>query len=96
MRLDIYEEESAGLPRPRKPEVQRLTKSNSKRAELIERTLLFLGKNQQGKPFNPKVFAIKVSFLKENDLEYMLSVAKAWTKNGPACWWKIFNESKPR
>ena len=95
MRLDIYEEELSGLPAPRKLEVKKETKANSKRAELIERTLQFLGP-YKGKPRNPKVFAIKVSFLKEDDLEYMLSVAKAWTKNGPALYFKLLKQATPK
>ena len=95
MRLDLESEESAGLPRPRQREERKESKANSKRAFLIEDTLKFLGP-YKGKPRNPKVFAIRVSWLKDEDLEYMLSVSRAWTKNPVACWWTIFNSYKPK
>lgn len=92
---DLSYEEEAGFPRPRKIEVKKESKAGSKRAELIERTLQFLGP-YKGKPRNPKVFAMRVSFLSVDDLEYMLSTSKAWVKNPQACWWTIFNKSKPK
>lgn len=90
MILDIYEEENAGFPRPRKQEVRKESKANSKRAELLSRCLLFLNYKQT------KVFAIRTSHLSEDDLEYMLSASKAWTKNGPALFWKMLKESTPK
>lgn len=92
MRLDIYEEEQSGFPAPRKPEPKILTKANSKRAELLSRILIFLNYKQ------PKVFAIRTAHLSCDDLEYMLSVAKNWNKNGleasQRLFWKILRESQ--
>ena len=90
MILDLESEESAGLPRPRKREERKESKANSKRAELLSRCLLFLNYKQ------PKVFAIRTSHLSEDDLEYMLSASKAWTKNGPALFWKMLKDSIPK
>ena len=90
MRLDIYEEESAGLPAPRRREERKETKANSKRAELLSRCLLFLNYKQT------KVFAIRCSHLKEEDLDYMLSASKAWLKNPQACFWKMLKDSQPK
>ena len=89
-------EEEFEEPTPRKRIEVKESHANSKRAELIERTLMFLGKNKQGKPFNPKVFAIRTSFLSTEDLEYMLSSAKQFKPNPRACWWKILKESTPK
>ena len=88
MRLDIYEEESAGLPAPRKREERKETKANSKRAELLSRCLLFLNYKQA------KVLAIRTSHLSEDDLEYMLSSAKQFKPNPQACFWKILRDSQ--
>ena len=86
-----YEEEQELIYlQPRKRIEVKETKANSKRAELLSRCLLFLNYKQ------PKVFAIRTSHLSEDDLEYMLSVSKAWTKNGPALFWKMLKESIPK
>ena len=90
MILDIYEEESAGLPRPRPKETRKESNANSKRAELLSRCLLFLNYKQ------PKVFAIRTAFLSEDDLEYMLSSAKQFKPNPQACFWKILKEATPK
>ena len=84
-----YEDE-AGLPRPRPKEVKLESKANSRRAELLGRCLLFLNYKQ------PKVFAIRCSHLKEEDLDYMLSASKAWLKNPQACFWKMLKDSTPK
>ena len=90
MRLDIYEEESAGLPAPRKREEKKESKANSKRAELLGRCLLFLDYN------NPKLFAIKVAHLDIETIEWMLSISQAWKVNGKALFWKKVKESLPK
>ena len=94
MILDLEHEESAGLPAPRKREEQKVSKANSKRAELLSRILVFLNYRQ------PKVLAIRTSHLSEDDLEYMLSSARAWNKNGleasQRLFWKMLKESIPK
>ena len=95
MRLDLESEEEAGFPRPRQRIERKVSRANSKRAELIQRTLEFLG-TYKGKPFNPKVFAIRTSHLSEDDLEYMLSSSKQFKPNPQACFWKILKESMPK
>lgn len=84
------DEELAGLPAPRKRIEVKPSKANSRRAELLERCLLFLNYKQ------PKVFAIRTSHLSIDDLEYMLSASKAWLKNPQACFWKMLKESIPK
>lgn len=90
MILDLEHEESAGLPTPRKREERKETKANSRRAELLSRILTFLRYK------NPKVFAIRVSHLSVDDLEYMFSASKAWKVNGPALFWKLLKDSTPK
>ena len=87
---DLSLEEQAGFPRPRKQEVRKESKANSKRAELLGRCLEFLKYKQ------PKVFAIRTAHLKEADLEYILSSAKQFKPNPQACFWKILKESQPK
>ena len=95
--MGIYEEEQELIYlQPRKREEVKESKANSKRAELLERTLQFLGPDKKGKPRSPKAFGSIVCWLKDEDLEYMLSVSKAWQKNPRACWWSIFNKNKPK
>jgi len=82
-------EEQAGLPRPRKLEIRKESKANNRRAELLSRCLTFLDYK------NPKVFAIKVSHLDVETLEWILSISKAWKINGKALFWSKVKQSKP-
>ncbi len=82
--------EETYVPRPRKPVERKESKANSRRAELLERCLLFLDYRQ------PKVFAIRTAHLSIDDLEYILSVSRAWKKNPKALFWKMLRDSTPR
>ena len=88
-----YEEEfDEPIPRQRVPE--KISNANSRRAELLGRCLMFLNYKQ------PKVFAIRTSHLSCDDLEYVLSSARAWNKNGMEAsqrlFWKMLKESIPK
>ena len=88
--LESEEEEEVYAPRARFPEKYKLSKANSRRAELQERILTFLNYK------NPKVFGIRTAHLSVDDLEYMLSASKQFKPNPQACFWKILKESTPK
>ena len=89
-KIESEEEDEVYTPKARFPEKYKLSKANSRRAELLERCLDFLSYK------NPKVFGIRTAHLSVDDLEYMLSSAKQFKPNPQACFWKILRESTPK
>lgn len=89
--MRIEDSEQVYPPKPRKVEKPRpVSKATSRRGELQERCMLFLGYK------NKALFGIKTAHLSVDDLEYVLSSAKQFKPNPQACFWKILKESTPK
>ena len=77
-------------PKPRFEKPRPVSKATSRRGELLERCMNFLDYK------NKDLFGMKTSHLSVDDLEWLLSISKAWKVNGPALFWKKIKESTPK